>query len=326
VHDLAEYGVPQDRICLHLINPLTAQPIDAATLRREFRAELDAGNAAAEQRLAATAYQMASAPDLIALRFAIAGPVLLPVVIRRGLAIDRLGWPGFIAVVFGAGAPQVLVVGAGLLFAPVAHAGALYQGVVPLAVACLASVVLKERLTAVRKIGLSFVLIGAFMIGGIGVSSLGGRQTIGHLLFLAAAGMVAGYTVAIRRAHIDGLHAAAIAAVASLIFYLPVRPEPAEAGPTANRTGSLTRTTDPLPAARATAFLSHQPSILLDRGCSRKERPCTLPSEVTSPQRRGRSSPPATFSTPRSVPKVSPPALREASIGQPRPRGSCRLP
>jgi drug/metabolite transporter (DMT)-like permease len=163
-----------------------------------------------------------SASDLIALRFAIAGPLLLPVVIRRGLAIDQLGWPGFIAVVFGAGAPQLLVVGAGLSFAPVAHAGALYQGVVPLAVACLASLVLRERLAAIRKIGLSFVLIGAFMIGGVGLSSLGGRQSIGHLLFLAAAGMVAGYTVAIRRTRIDGLHAAAIAAVASLMIYLPL--------------------------------------------------------------------------------------------------------
>jgi drug/metabolite transporter (DMT)-like permease len=151
-----------------------------------------------------------SASDLIAPRFAIAGPLLLPVVIRRGLAIDQLGWPGFIAVVFGAGAPQLLVVGAGLSFAPVAHAGALYQGVVPLAVACLASLVLRERLAAIRKIGLSFVLIGAFMIGGVGLSSLGGRQSIGHLLFLATAGMVAGYTVAIRRTRIDGLHAAAI--------------------------------------------------------------------------------------------------------------------
>lgn len=163
-----------------------------------------------------------SATDLIALRFAIAGPVLLPVVIRRGLSIDRLGWPGFLAVVFGAGAPQLLVVGVGMLFAPVAHAGALYQGVVPLAVGCLASFVLKERLTAIQKIGLSIVLIGALMIGGVGLSSVGGRQSIGHLLFLAAAGMVAGYTVAIRRARIDGLHAAAIAAVASLMIYLPL--------------------------------------------------------------------------------------------------------
>jgi drug/metabolite transporter (DMT)-like permease len=163
-----------------------------------------------------------SATDLTALRFAIAGPVLLPVVIRRGLSIDRLGWPGFLAVVFGAGAPQLLVVGVGVLFAPVAHAGALYQGVVPLAVGCLASFVLKERLTAIQKIGLSIVLIGALMIGGVGLSSVGGRQSIGHLLFLAAAGMVAGYTVAIRRARIDGLHAAAIAAVASLMIYLPL--------------------------------------------------------------------------------------------------------
>ena len=33
--------------------------------------------------------------------------------------------------------------------------------------------------------------------------------------------MTAGYTVAIRRAHVDGLHAAAIAAVLSLLIYLP---------------------------------------------------------------------------------------------------------
>jgi drug/metabolite transporter (DMT)-like permease len=163
-----------------------------------------------------------SAPDLIALRFAIAGPVLLPVVIRRGLAIDYLGWPGFVAVVFGAGAPQVLVVGAGLSFAPVAHAGGLFQGVLPLAVAFMAAVVLKERIAAIRKIGLSFVVVGAFMIGGLGLSSLGGRQSIGHLLFLTAAGMLAGYTVAVRRARVDGLHAAAIAAVVSLMIYLPL--------------------------------------------------------------------------------------------------------
>jgi drug/metabolite transporter (DMT)-like permease len=163
-----------------------------------------------------------SAPDLIALRFAVAGPLLMPVVLRRGLAIDRLGWSGFVAAVAGAGAPQVLVVGTGLMFAPVAHAGALYQGVLPLAVACLASVVLSERITTIRKIGLALVLVGAFTIGGIGLSTFGGRQSIGDLLFLAAAGMVAGYTVAIRRARIDGLHAAAIAAVFSLMIYLPL--------------------------------------------------------------------------------------------------------
>jgi drug/metabolite transporter (DMT)-like permease len=163
-----------------------------------------------------------SAPDLTALRFAVAGPVLLPVVLRRGLALDRLGWLGLIVVVAGAGAPVVLVVGAGLQYAPAAHAGALYQGVVPLAVALLAALVLTERLTASRKIGLFLVLAGGITIGGLGVSDLWGLETIGHLLFLTAAGMTACYTVAIRSARIDGLHAAAIAAVASMVIYLPI--------------------------------------------------------------------------------------------------------
>jgi drug/metabolite transporter (DMT)-like permease len=163
-----------------------------------------------------------SAPDLTALRFAVAGPLLFPVVVRLGLAVDRLGWPGFAALVIGAGAPVALVIGVGLRFAPAAHAGALYQGVVPLAVASLATSVLKERLTATRKGGLCLILVAGLMIGGLGISGLGGRQTIGYLLFLTAAVMTACYTVAVRSARIDGLHAAAIAALVSFLIYLPV--------------------------------------------------------------------------------------------------------
>jgi drug/metabolite transporter (DMT)-like permease len=48
------------------------------------------------------------------------------------------------------------------------------------------------------------------------------RQNIGHLLFLGSALAWAFYTVAMRRAHLDGLHAAAIAAVGALVLYLPV--------------------------------------------------------------------------------------------------------
>jgi drug/metabolite transporter (DMT)-like permease len=66
-----------------------------------------------------------AAPDLAALRFAVAGLILLPIVLRRGLASDRLGLWGLAALVIGNGAPFVLLVGVGLLFAPVAHAGAL---------------------------------------------------------------------------------------------------------------------------------------------------------------------------------------------------------
>ena len=76
--------------------------------------------------------------DLAALRFGVAGLLLLPVIWRRGLALDRLGWPGVIAIALGGGAPFALLVGAGLVFAPVAHASALTQGTVYGAIALVA--------------------------------------------------------------------------------------------------------------------------------------------------------------------------------------------
>ncbi len=160
--------------------------------------------------------------DMTALRFGVAGVVLLPVVLRRGLAFNRLGWLGFTAVAIGAGAPVQLLVGAGLSFAPVAHASVLSYGISPLIVAGLAAVALKERLVPIRKAGLVLVTLGALVIGGVGISSFGGRQSIGHLLFLTAACLWACYAVAIRRVRLDGLHAAAIAAVVSLLVYFPL--------------------------------------------------------------------------------------------------------
>jgi hypothetical protein len=35
--------------------------------------------------------------------------ILLPYLLRKGLAVDRLGWGGVAAIVVGAGAPMVLI-------------------------------------------------------------------------------------------------------------------------------------------------------------------------------------------------------------------------
>src|SRR5262249_47277106 len=73
--------------------------------------------------------------DIAAIRFGVAGLLLLPYAMRKGLARERLGWIGLAAIAIGCGAPMVLLVYAGLLFAPAAHAGALFPGVMPLMVA-----------------------------------------------------------------------------------------------------------------------------------------------------------------------------------------------
>jgi drug/metabolite transporter (DMT)-like permease len=159
--------------------------------------------------------------DVAAIRFAVAGLLLLPYAMRKGLALDRLGWVGVGAIVTGCGAPMVLLVNAGLLFAPAAHAGALFPGVMPLMVAILAAAILKEAFTLQKSVGLVLIAAGALgIVCGTG-GALGTAQNVGHAAFLAAALAWAGYTVAMRLARLDGLHAAAIAAVGSLVLYLP---------------------------------------------------------------------------------------------------------
>src|SRR5262245_31160006 len=87
--------------------------------------------------------------DIAALRFGVAGLLLLPYVLRKGLALERLGFVGLAAIVLGGGAP-VLLANTGLLFAPAAHAGALFPGVMPLAVAILAAAFLRETFTGAK--------------------------------------------------------------------------------------------------------------------------------------------------------------------------------
>jgi drug/metabolite transporter (DMT)-like permease len=159
--------------------------------------------------------------DIAALRFGVAGLLLLPYVVGKGLALARLGWIGVAALVLGGGAP-VLLANAGLMFAPAAHAGALFPGVMPLMVAVLAAAILREPFTGTKMIGFALILLGVIGIAWGTGGAIGSRQNIGHLLFLGAGLAWACYTVAMRRARLDGLHAAAIAAVGALILYVPV--------------------------------------------------------------------------------------------------------
>jgi drug/metabolite transporter (DMT)-like permease len=159
--------------------------------------------------------------DIAAIRFGVAGSLLLPYLVSKGLALDRLGWSGVTAIVAGCGAPMVLLANGGLVFAPAAHAGALFPGVMPLMVAILAAAILGEAFTSRNKVGLVLIVVGALgIVWGAG-GTIGTAQNVGHALFLATGFVWACYTIAMRRARLDGLHAAAIAAVGSLVLYLP---------------------------------------------------------------------------------------------------------
>jgi drug/metabolite transporter (DMT)-like permease len=86
----------------------------------------------------------------------------------------------------------------------------------------LAAVVLGEAFTVAKRIGLALIVAGALdIVWGAG-GTIGSRQNVGHAMFISAGMLWACYTVAMRKARLEGLHAAAVAAVGSLITYVPV--------------------------------------------------------------------------------------------------------
>ena len=171
--------------------------------------------------------------DVAALRFSVAGLVLLPVIIRQGWALDRLGWPRLVLLVSGAGAPYALVSAQGLKYAPAADAGALTPGVMPLFVAILSAYLLHEVLNRSRKFGLGLIFVGLLVI--VGGSFLSGSmvESTGHAFFFLwciLVGQFHGndalgetYTVARNCIDLGGIDDRIPAVLCSTCRYTPIR-------------------------------------------------------------------------------------------------------
>jgi len=60
VETLSGLGIPQEQICLLIINPTTGKPIDLKTLHKHFRDELDTGLAKANSTIAQSLFKHAT--------------------------------------------------------------------------------------------------------------------------------------------------------------------------------------------------------------------------------------------------------------------------
>lgn len=160
--------------------------------------------------------------DLVALRYAVGGLILLPILIAQAGSIPRRGWREGVVLAVCQGAPLALLVTIGVQFAPASHMGALSPGVLPLFAAVLGFLFFNERLSALRSFGLALILAGALVMAGFSLSTFTTGVWRGDVLFICAGFMGSIYAVRMRRSGLSAMQGAALIGVYSMILYLPL--------------------------------------------------------------------------------------------------------
>ena len=119
------------------------------------------------------------------------------------------------------------LISSGVYYAPASDAGALAPGMLPFWTALFAFIIVGERPTKLRSLGLIIILFGAFLVGSYSILRASNGETWkGHFLFLAGSGMWSMYSVYFRKSGINpliglvfGLFWGSVIAVPTLIIF-----------------------------------------------------------------------------------------------------------
>ncbi|MDO9357637.1 MAG: DMT family transporter [Polaromonas sp.] len=190
----------------------------------------------------ATAHRNLTPLDICLLRFAGAALVLLPwgawMVRQRAraaapaaappswLGLSPLGFRLTALVGMVGGIGYACLAYSGFYFAPAAHASVLLPGTLPLSTTLMAVLILKDRVTPVRAIGLGLIFLGDILVGGASLMQAwlqpGSEVWKGDLLFLSASTCWAVYSVLVRKHALQAVQATIAISVFAFLAYVPV--------------------------------------------------------------------------------------------------------
>lgn len=159
--------------------------------------------------------------DIAVLRFTVATIAVAPFVWRHWPR--QLRWWKIGVISCGQGAPYVLLSFAGLQYAPASHAGIMINGTLPVFVAIISWFWLKDLPDRWRIIGMAVILAGCGLIGWdrdtIGVAP---DAWIGHLMFIAAALLVAANLMGTRVWQLTPMQAMVCIPTVNLLWFGPL--------------------------------------------------------------------------------------------------------
>jgi drug/metabolite transporter (DMT)-like permease len=158
--------------------------------------------------------------DLVALRFLVAGLMLLPVFLARGglRTCAGVGWRRGVVLCALSGFPLSILMLTGVSLAPASHGATIGPGTVTVIGAVGSFLMFGVRLASVQIAGLALVLVGLAVIAVAGASSPDPSVWRGDLLFLATGLIWGTYPLILQRWKLDALTSTAVVAVLSLVF------------------------------------------------------------------------------------------------------------
>ena len=162
--------------------------------------------------------------DLAALRFSVAGLVMLPLFIRVLRDIDRSKLTQYSCIAFFGSLGYALPVYTGFSLAPAAHAGVLVNGGIPFLTAIIAWLALGQKPQGRAALALAIALVGIVMIGLQSFTHLdaGSLQWVGDLCFLYGALSWAIAGLLMRRWQLKPIDTTAMMVGLSAVVYLPI--------------------------------------------------------------------------------------------------------
>lgn len=158
--------------------------------------------------------------DIAALRFAIGGLLLLPVLLHYGLSGVR--WRDAAALAFTGGLGFALFAYTGFSLAPTSHGSVLLHGTLPLFTFALAWLTSSATAGGRRALGLTAILLGILAMAWDSLAGSTLRQLRGDGSLLLASISWSAYGLLARRLGLAPAHSASIVAVLSMCCFLPV--------------------------------------------------------------------------------------------------------
>ncbi|MBO6783382.1 MAG: DMT family transporter [Alphaproteobacteria bacterium] len=158
--------------------------------------------------------------DLAGLRMGVAALCASPFLLRA--FPWRVALRTHAMVAFFGGAPFVLLIFAGMIFAPVGHAAVMMNGALPVFAAFVAWAWLGDRPGNWQWLGIAAIVMGVAAVGWDAVAGGVPGQWRGHLLFLSAAVFAALWYASMRAWKLSVVQSLAALLVGNAVVYVPI--------------------------------------------------------------------------------------------------------